>query len=109
MGIREQSDCAGTAGSDSTPDRSGPTQFEPFTDSVLSAIGLDDDAFGGCIEERRYKDFVQADYLAGRAAGVRGTPAFFVNGIALKGTQDVDALSGQVDQELARLDEQDEQ
>jgi protein-disulfide isomerase len=67
------------------------------------AVGLDADEFSSCVEERRYKDFVEADFAAGRDAGVSGTPSFFLNGIALKGARDADELSRYVDLELARI------
>ena len=70
---------------------------------IGESLGLDLKSFGGCIEERRYEDFVNADFAAGREAGVTGTPAFFVNGIALKGARDADELSRYVDQELERI------
>ncbi len=65
-------------------------------------LGLDGEALDLCIQERRYAAFVDEDFAAGRAAGVTGTPAFFVNGIALKGARDADELSRVVDSELAR-------
>ena len=70
---------------------------------IGSAVGLDVDAFDSCIRERRYKDFVEADFAAGREAGVTGTPSFFLNGIALKGARSADELSRYVDLELARI------
>jgi protein-disulfide isomerase/DNA-binding protein Fis len=70
---------------------------------IGSELGLDSDALGTCITERRYADFVQQDFDAGRAAGVTGTPAFFVNGVALKGSRDADQLSEVVDSELERI------
>jgi len=71
---------------------------------IASDIGLDTDAFSLCIEERRYKDFVDADFVAGQAAGVTGTPSFFLNGIKLKGARNADELSRYVDLELARIE-----
>jgi protein-disulfide isomerase len=71
---------------------------------IASSIGLEEDAFSLCIEERRYKDFVEADFKAGQEAGVTGTPSFFLNGIKLKGARDADELSRYVDLELARIE-----
>ena len=71
---------------------------------IASSIGLDEDAFSLCIEERRYQDFVDADFKAGQEAGVTGTPSFFLNGIKLKGARDADELSRYVDLELARIE-----
>ena len=74
---------------------------------TLTAIGeeldLDQEALETCIDERRYADFVEADFVAGQQAGVTGTPAFFVNGIPLKGARDADDLSRIIDSELDRL------
>lgn len=71
---------------------------------IAAEVGLDTDEFDRCVEERRYQDFVDADYAAGLGAGVTGTPSFFLNGITLKGIRDADALSLQVDRELARIE-----
>ena len=68
-------------------------------------LGLDVASLNQCIEERRFKDFVEADFKAGQEAGVTGTPAFFINGISLKGARDADELSRYVDMELARIEE----
>jgi protein-disulfide isomerase len=80
----------------------GGTLSEASFAEIGSELGLDGDALGTCMTERRYADFVQQDFDAGRAAGVTGTPAFFVNGVALKGSRDADQLSKVVDSELAR-------
>lgn len=82
--------------------RAGKFNQETFTE-IGSELGLDGPALSTCISERRYQDFVEADFDAGQAAGVTGTPAFFVNGIALKGARDADDLSRHVDTELQRL------
>ena len=70
---------------------------------IAEELGLDREAFDGCVEERRYAAFVEQDIRAGEAAGVTGTPAFFVNGIPLKGARDADELSRIVETELKRL------
>jgi predicted DsbA family dithiol-disulfide isomerase len=71
--------------------------------AIGEALGLDGKALATCISERTFKDFVSNDATAGEAAGVTGTPAFFVNGIPLKGARDVKDLSRVIDAELARL------
>ena len=81
--------------------RGGRLSPESF-DEIGEELDLDRDAFATCVEERRYEDFVQADFEAGQAAGVTGTPAFFVNGIALRGARDADEISRIVEEELAR-------
>lgn len=84
-------------------ERQGKLEDGSFAE-IGSAVGLDDDAFNLCFEERRYKDFVEADFAAGQEAGVTGTPSFFLNGIKLTGARDADELGRYVDQELARLE-----
>ena len=93
-------------------------KFWPFHDAIFALdgqidaesfarigeqLGLDGSALENCIGERRFKDYVEADAQAGEAAGVQGTPAFFVNGIPLKGARDVADLSRVIDAELARV------
>jgi len=77
---------------------------EGSLDEIANELELDLERFRPCVEERRYAEFVNADLEAGRQAGVTGTPAFFVNGIALKGARDADELSRVVEAELTRVD-----
>ena len=67
-------------------------------------LGLDADKLKTCIDDRRFKDFVDADFAAGRAIGVTGTPAFYINGVVFGGARDADEMSRQVDLELARIE-----
>lgn len=64
-------------------------------------LGLDLDAFDECVETRRYRDEVQSDYNYASQLGVRSTPTFFVNGIALVGAQPYEVFQQLIDQELA--------
>ncbi len=67
-----------------------------------SDLGLDMEAFQICVDERRYQADVDADVADGRAAGVAGTPAFFVNGIVLKGARPLEDFVSVIDKELER-------
>lgn len=71
--------------------------------AIGEKLGLDGKALETCIAERRFEDYVSADLQAGEVAGVAGTPAFFVNGIPLKGSRGLDDLSRVIDAELARV------
>ncbi len=66
-------------------------------------VGLDTDSFKACFEERRFKDKVEADLQAARAAGITGTPAFVVNGVMLSGARPPEAFYEVIDAELERL------
>jgi len=49
------------------------------------AVGLDNDQFTRCLNNGEQSGEVQADFAAGLAAGVVGTPTFFVNGRKFEG------------------------
>ena len=63
-------------------------------------LGLNAESFGECLDSGRFSDDVAQDMREGTSAGVRGTPAFFVNGRFLSGTQPFDAFAKIIDEEL---------
>ncbi len=63
-----------------------------------STLVADQDLFSRCTRSHIKKTAVMADYDEGIAAGVQGTPTFFVNGT--KVDADVDALSAAIDAQL---------
>jgi protein-disulfide isomerase len=65
-------------------------------------LELDTNRFGQCLTERPHREHVAADAAAGEAAGVVGTPAFFVNGIFVEGAQPIGVFVELIDAELAR-------
>ena len=64
-------------------------------------IGLDSDSFDECLESNRYEDEVMADFEFASQLGIRSTPTFFINGIALVGAQPYEVFKQLIDQELA--------
>lgn len=59
------------------------------TDSFVTfarELNLNVDQFESCLSKERYADEVQEDLEAGVAAGVRGTPTFFINGNRIEGS-----------------------
>jgi protein-disulfide isomerase len=64
-------------------------------------LGLNVTAFHTCVTSGQFKAAVQQDFLAGIRAGVQGTPAFFVNGEFLSGSQPEAAFARIIDRELA--------
>jgi protein-disulfide isomerase len=50
-------------------------------------IKLDSAAFDQCLDSEKYKDEVMKDKMEGEAAGVQGTPTFFINGRPMGGAQ----------------------
>jgi len=69
-------------------------------------VGLDIDAFTQCMTEERHAVKVEADLEAGRAVGLSGTPAFFVNGLLLSGARPVEDFVRLIDLELGRSSEE---
>ena len=65
-------------------------------------LGLDVDEFSRCIDEERYMGEVQKDFEDGVAAGVRGTPTFFINGVPLVGAQPFENFQAVIEQELQK-------
>lgn len=67
-------------------------------------LGLDQAAFDQCLDTGRYVEQIQDDLAAGRAAGVTGTPALFVNGIPVPGgAVGYDVVAAVLDEELERV------
>jgi predicted DsbA family dithiol-disulfide isomerase len=62
---------------------------------------LDGTKFAECLETRRYQDEVEADYTYAAELGIRSTPTFFINGLAVVGAQPFEVFQTLIDQELA--------
>lgn len=60
-------------------------------------LGLNAAKFNDCLESGKYEKAVKADVNAGRAAGVNGTPTFFINGERLVGAQPVEVFREKID------------
>lgn len=64
-------------------------------------LGLNQAEFDSCLDSGEMAAEVAADSKAGAAAGVSGTPSFFVNGVKLVGAQPFAAFKSVIDQQLA--------
>jgi protein-disulfide isomerase len=64
-------------------------------------LGLDTTAFNSCLDNGDMASEVQKDFSDGQAAGVSGTPTFFINGKKLVGAQPFSAFKPLIDAELA--------
>lgn len=65
-------------------------------------VGLDGERFDECLDSGKMAEKVIANMQAGEEAGVRGTPAFFVNGQMLSGAQPFEEFRKVIDRELSR-------
>ncbi len=79
----------------------GNEDADQIFNGLATDLGLDQDQFVACLAVRMYGDKVEADYQAGLAAGVSGTPAFLINGVSLSGAQPFEAFEGQIEYFLA--------
>ena len=66
-----------------------------------SQLDLDAQAFKDCLESGRYKEEIQSDFDFAANLGVRSTPTFFINGIAIVGAQPFEVFQQVIEKELA--------
>lgn len=65
-------------------------------------LGLDAEQFRSCLDSGKYKANVDADFAAGGAAQVDGTPTFFVNGNRIVGAVPFSDLQTLIEAELKK-------
>lgn len=63
-------------------------------------VGVDIDKWQACRLDPQQQAEVMADFEAGQAVGVTGTPAFFINGIMLSGALPYEMFAQIIDKEL---------
>lgn len=63
-------------------------------------LGLNESKFNECLDSDKYADEIAKDMKEGSAAGVTGTPAYFVNGIFISGAQPFENFKDIIDTEL---------
>lgn len=64
-------------------------------------LSLNMDAFETCMSDRKYQAAVEADSDFAVKLGVRSTPTFFINGLAVVGAQPLSVFQQIIDKELA--------
>ena len=68
--------------------------------AYAAELDLDATEFDSCLSSNRFRNDVTSDLAEGSRFGVRGTPAFFVNGRFLSGNQPYEAFARLIDEEL---------
>jgi len=63
---------------------------------------LDVEKFNACYDSGKFRADVRKDTDECQAAGVTGTPAFFINGRFLSGAQPFESFKTIIDEELAK-------
>jgi len=64
-------------------------------------LGLDITTFEACMNDHKYQEAVEADSNFAIDLGIRSTPTFFINGLAIVGAQPLDVFKQVIDKELA--------
>ena len=64
-------------------------------------LGLNMTTFETCLNDRKYQEVVQADTDFAINLGIRSTPTFFINGLAVVGAQPLEVFKQVIDKELA--------
>lgn len=79
---------------------SGKTLGSELYLQYAEEFDLDIVSYTSCIANRKYKAIVQADSDFATDLGLRSTPTFFINGIAIVGAQPLDVFKQVIDKEL---------
>jgi protein-disulfide isomerase len=64
-------------------------------------LGLNMETFEACLSDRKYQQAVETDSSFALDLGIRSTPTFFINGLAIVGAQPLDVFKQVIDKELA--------
>ena len=82
--------------SDGNNGLTGPAKYKIYAED----IGLDASDFETCLDSGKYGQATQDDMQYGASLGVKGTPAFFINGKMLSGAQPFAAFQTMIEAEL---------
>jgi protein-disulfide isomerase len=69
---------------------------------LATDLGLDRHALAQALDQHTFLPRVKQDFLAGLAAGVKSTPAFFIDGARHDGVWDLGALTAALERAAAR-------
>jgi len=64
-------------------------------------LGLNMTTFKSCLSDHKYQKAIEADSDFAINLGIRSTPTFFINGLAMVGAQPLDVFKQVIDKELA--------
>jgi len=81
---------------------SGDMEFNRTSyEKMAQNLNLDLASFQECLDENRFQKEVEDDMNYAAELGVRSTPTFFINGLAVVGAQPFDVFEKIIDMELA--------
>lgn len=82
------------------------TDPDAFFARLASEEGLDAEEFTQCMEGEAGRSQVQENTRLGQMGGVRGTPAFFINGFPVSGALPLDSFRDLLDLQITGMDSQ---
>jgi hypothetical protein len=68
--------------------------------SLAAEIGLDTTVFRRCLDSGRYSSQIRQESLSVQSMGVRGTPAFLLNGVFISGAQPFEVFQQVIEEQL---------
>ncbi len=68
-----------------------------------SDLGLNSTEFNSCLDSSAMTDRVASDLADGKSSGVQGTPAFFINGQKIEGSQPFSVFQKAIDSALSKV------
>jgi len=71
--------------------------------AMAKNLGMDETAFTACLSSGKYVTEIQQAAITAQSLGVRGTPAFFINGVYLAGAQPYDVFRQLINEQLTRV------
>lgn len=69
---------------------------------IAETLGANMEQLDECLSSRKYNHLLQDDQAMGSSNGVRGTPAFFVNGQPVSGAVPYETIAATIESELAK-------
>lgn len=66
----------------------------------VTELGMNTGEFNECYDSKEHQAKVDEDFAAGQAAGVSGTPTFYINGKQIVGAQPFESFKAVIDEEL---------
>tara|TARA_Y100000310_G_scaffold251715_1_gene258317 strand:- start:35192 stop:36127 length:936 start_codon:yes stop_codon:yes gene_type:complete len=70
---------------------------------LATDLGINKEEFEECYNSRKYHEEIFDDFEAGVAAGVYGTPTFFINNKSIVGPKDISKFRKLIDSELKKV------
>ncbi len=68
--------------------------------SLAEELGLDTTAFTECLNKGEYSNQIRQETASVQSMGVRGTPAFLVNGVFISGAQPFEVFQQIIEEQL---------